>query len=291
MITATLGGITFSSDPTVSAFSINQLDGWFSSPPVGTQTIDRPNADGAFGINQFFRTGRPITITGTFFGSGEDAATYTQYLGLAALQSGGIPSQFSVTDPSGTKSSQVMVYSNGCILNPIVNGIATFTLSLIAFDPVKYGPTTVLSTGTPTSGGGLEYALGDVGGSVGSASGALFYGSLGNLGRVSLTNNGTAAVWPIFNITGGLPGGFYIQCLETGQVVQYSSIVPAGTTITLDMGGETVAINGIAGGDNFLTQLNWFSIPPKSTITVQINPIAGTSGSPTLQASIADGFW
>lgn len=293
MILVAIGPLTFDAGPTAGAsqWICQNLDGWFSAPPMRGSTDDHPVADGAFGSIKNYRSARSLTFTGTLVGKSQSDAQQTLYDAFAALQPDGVPFTLSVTTELGMRSLQVTLDGVPTVEPHQGLTAADVTANLIAYDPVKYGPTTTQLTGTPTAGGGLEYALGDVGGSVGSASGALFYGALGNLGRISLTNNGTAAIWPVFNITGGLPGGFYIQCLETGAVVQYSSIVPAGTTVTLDMGAETVSINGIQGGDNFLTQLNWFSVPPKSTITVQINPIAGTTGSPTLGSSVADGFW
>ena len=283
MISATVGGITFSSDPAIR-FGITTFDGWRGSPPVKTQLQDRANSDGVFGVTKFLRGARPITLAGRYTGTGEDAATYDQYDALAALLADGAPTTLTVTDPGGTASAEVILYGDGSTLTQLVNGIADYVITFVAADPVKYGPLKTYSTGLPSAGGGLEYPLH-------SPSAALFYGALGALGRVVVTNEGRADVWPVFNITGGFDSGFFIQWLETGQVLRYDRVVPLGSFVQLDSRTGEVLIDGVSDGSTYLTRDDWFAIPAKGSATLQINTIGATTGTPLLTVSSWDGSW
>jgi len=285
MISATVGGITFSSDPVIR-FGITSFDGWRGSPPVKTQLQDRANSDGMFGVSKFLRGARPITLAGRYTGTGEDAETYDQYDALAALLADGAPTTLTVTDPGGTASAQVILYGDGSTLTQLVNGLADYVITFVAPDPVKYGPAKTYSTGLSTAGGGLEYNL-----FAGGAGGTLFYGALGALGRVSVVNTGHADVWPVFSITGGLDSGFFIQWLETGQVLRYDRVVPLGTFVQLDSRTGEVLIDGVSDSSTYLTRDEWFAIPAKGSATLQLNAIGGSTGLPLMTVSSWDGSW
>jgi hypothetical protein len=280
-ITTTLGGLTFSNEA-ASAFTIDILDGWYSGPPVRSQVEDRPGADGAFGVSQVFKGARVITQTG--FVLADDLATgMSVWSTFASLQSDGLPSTFSVTDDLGTRTASVTLASTPEI-SPIVGGVAAYTLQLVARDPVKYGTGSSLVTGLPAAGGGLEYPLG-------TPAGDLYYGSNGDLGRVSLTNAGTATTWPSVVVTSALTAGFYLQCLETGDVVRYDRVVPAGTTVSIDFRTGEVLVDGVSDGSAYLTRDEFFSLPPMTVRTMQFNAIAGSSGAPTATVTQYDGWF
>lgn len=281
MIQSTISGLTFS---TVSAtHSFGNLEGWHSGPPADPTVERRPNADGAFGSARDYKTPRIITQSGLLIADTFDEALVNLWPPFAALQGDGVPLPFTVTDASGAKTCIVTVVGVPAI-TPLGGGLASYVLQMIARDPVKYGPARVLSTGLPSSGGGLEYPLG-------SPSGDLFYGALGNLGRVALTNSGTAETWPSFEITGQLTDGFFAQCLETGDVLRYERIVPAGTSVTLDSRTGEVLVDGVSDGSTYLVRDDWFSVPAGSSRTVQFNAISGSSETPQMAATISDGYW
>lgn len=280
MITATLSGLTFSNDYN-AVYSIEDFDGWFGAAPVKDDLDERPAADGAFGETQFYRTARPVTISGKVHAPGDG---FAEWRTLAAVFSSGTPATLTVDDGSIVASSVVRPIGSGLSLSPMVNGMASYVLSLIAYDPVKQGPTRTLSTGLPVEGGGLEYPLG-------SPSEALFYGAGGNLGRVFLSNAGTAKTFPTFKITGGLGAGFFIQRIDTGQVVRYDRVVPAGTDVTVDMRTGSVVIDGTSDGSTYLSRAEFFGVEPGPGFDVQFNGLGAVSGTPTMTATIRDGFW
>lgn len=280
-ITTTLGGLTFSNEA-ASAYTIDILDGWYSGPPVRSQVEDRPSADGAFGVAQVYKGARVITQTG-FVLADDLASGMSVWSSFASLQADGLPSSFTVTDDLGTRSCSVTLASAPEI-SPLVGGVAAYALQLVARDPVKYGPGSTIATGLPAAGGGLEYPLGD-------PDGELYYGSNGDLGRVSLTNAGTATTWPTVVVTGELTTGFYLQCMETGDVVRYDRVVPAGTTVSIDFRTGEVLVDGVSDGSAYLTRDEFFSLPPMTVRTMQFNAVAGSSGTPTATVTQYDGWF
>lgn len=280
-----IGSLTLDATSFSTGYLGQALQGWHSGAPIRGIAEDRPNSDGAFGSVKNYRSARVLTLSGHLL---TDSVAACQDLmdGFAAIQPDGALFPLSVENDLGTRS--VLVTANGVpevTPDPDFLG-ATIGAQFIALDPVKYGPAVTYPTGLASGGGGLEYNL-----FVGGAGGALYYGALGNLGRVSVVNNGTADVWPSFVISGQLTAGFFIQCLETGAILRYDRIVPAGSTVTLDSLTGEVLVDGVSDGSTYLTSDGWFSIPAKGFATIQFNAIAGSSGTPTMTVTSSDGFW
>jgi len=282
-IVASIGGLSFAIDDT-SANTLATMRGWYSGPPKRDDTDDNPTSDGASPVSVIYKSARTITVNGLLSSVSADAAITGVWSTFAALQSDGKPSPFTVTDEQGTLSCLVSVRTND--IEPIADGLAEYVLQMTARDPVKYGLPRTLSTGPPTAGGGLEFNLFD-----GGAGGLLHFGVNGNLGRVTLTNAGKARVWPSLLVTGGLTTGFFVQRLDTGQVVRYDRVVPDGSTVSVNFRTGETLIDGLSDGSGFLTRYEFFSVGPGESVEVQFNPISGVSGSPTAAFTIADGFW
>lgn len=281
MIESTIGGLTFSIDPT-NPRGIGELQGWYSAPPKRAIAEDRPNGDGAFDRARDFRGSRVITQRGLMSDVSLESAVTGTWRTFAGLQSAGTPSLFSVTDPAGTLGCQVSVVVAD--ITPLVNGDAEYVLQMLARDPIKYGPTVEYPTGLPSAGGGLEFPLFD-------PAGTLSFGSNGNLGRVELSNSGTADVSPTFTVSGELTAGFYIQELASGSILRYDRVVPAGSTVSLNSRTGEVLVDGLSDGSTYLTVAQWFNVPAGQSLTVQFNAISGSSGSPTMTAAVASGWW
>ncbi|MEO6116016.1 MAG: hypothetical protein ABIP33_06490 [Pseudolysinimonas sp.] len=282
-----IGGLTFDASPSAggSALICSRLDGWYPGAPIRGKTDDQPVGDGAFGSVKNYRSARPLTFTGWMIASSSIAAFEALSDQFAALQADGTPIILSVENDAGIRSLTVSIDGVPDIQPVATLAAASVTVSFVAYDPVKYGASSAAFTGLPTSGGGLEYPLGGGGGL-----GQLFYGANGQLGRVTLVNNGTAAVFPTFSVTGQLDAGFYLQCLELGNVIRYDRVVPLGSTIGLDSRTESVTVDGVQGGSTYLTRFEWFSVPAKSSLTVQLNSLSTFAGAPQLTVTNVDGF-
>jgi Phage tail protein len=276
-----IGSLTFYGDDLDAEWIYSAVPGWYSGAPLRGGTEDFPNGDGGSPIEQVYRSARTFRFEGAL-----KASTVEEALALweefASLQSSGEPIPFTVTDPRGSRTA--MVSLNGAPeLREISNTAATVAAPFIAYDPVKYGPARTISGGLPTAGGGLAYPL--------SGAGVLDYGANGDLGRVTLSNVGTARVWPFLTVQGGLTAGFFVQRLDTGQVVRYDRVVPAGSSVSIDFRTGEVLIDGVSDGSTYLTRYEFFSVEPGASIEVQFNAIAGSTGLPSARFDWADGYW
>lgn len=285
MISVTIDGLVFEAKPSYpsSGWVCRRLQGWYSGAPIRDDAVDRPAADGAFGVSRAFRSARPLRFEGALVGATAEQAQAELWRAFSAVQSDGRPFEISVTDNVGTLS--VMASVSGVVeIEPETDKVARVTARFVAYDPVKYGPSRQLVTGLPTAGGGLTYNLFD-------PAGALDYGANGNLGRVQLTNGGTADVWPHIRVDGGLAGGFFIQRLDTGQVVRYDRVVPDGSWVEIDFASGAVIVDSTSDGSTYLTRGEFFDVAPGGAFDVQFNGIGAVTGTPLMTVTISDGYW
>jgi hypothetical protein len=281
MNTVSIDGVLFNSSGD-TGLVYRRLAGWYGSPPIRAAATDRPNADGAFSVSKTFRSARALTFEGSLYSESRDAAVRL-WQAFAAIQSDGAPISITVNDDFGELS--VVASLDGAVqvteINPYT---ANVVAGFVCYDPVKYAPPRQLTTGLPTAGGGLTYDLF-------SPAGTLDYGANGNLGRVQLSNDGTASVWPTVRVDGGLADGFFVQRLDTGQTVRYDRVVPLGSWVEVDFASGAVTVDGVSDGSTYLTRGEFFDVPPGSAFDVQFNGIGAATGSPLMTVTISDGFW
>lgn len=281
MIESSFGGIQFTTGG--GPFTLGRLEGWHGGPSVRSEVLDRPEADGAFGVVRVYKGARVITQTGLIVAeSAGDARGLWRR--LSSVQADGRPSEFKVVDSDdlvGELSASVALAAPPTV-TPLTDTTASYMVQLVARDPVLYGPAVTVSTGLPVEGGGLEYPLGDPGG-------ALFYGAAGSSGRMTLVNDGTAEVWPVFTVSGALADGFELRCVGTGERVRYSRVVPAGSTVTVDAGAGSVLIDGVSDGSTYLTAAEFFPVPAGGSCEVQFSAVSTGDGS--VVASVRSGWW
>ena len=259
-----------------------RLAGWYGSPPNRASAVDRPSSDGAFGIVKTYRSARSLTFEGSLFASTPNAAAVL-WQTFAAIQADGRPISISVEDDFGTLTATGSL--DGAVQVEEINAYAANVSAVfVCYDPLKYGPERTLVTGLPTAGGGLTYNLFN-------PAGALDYGANGNLGRVQLSNSGTAEVWPRLRIDGGLSTGFFAQRLDTGQTVRYDRVVPLGSWVDVDFATGAVVVDGVSDGSTYLTRGEFFSVPPGAQYDVQFNGLGTVTGTPQMTMTIADGYW
>ena len=281
MTTVTIDGVAFV-DTGETGRVYTRLAGWYGSPPVRADAVERPGADGAFSVSKAYRSPRSVTFEGNLFGASSNAAMVL-WSEFAGVQSSGAPVTITVEDDFGLLSA-VASLDGPVSIEAISRDSASVTATFICYDPIKYGPVRTLTTGLPTSGGGLTYELFE-------PDGELDYGANGLLGRVTLTNVGTAAVYPKFTVTGALTTGFFVQRLDTGQRLRYDRVVPAGSNVVIDSRTGSVVVDGTSDGSTYLTVAEFFAVEAGASFDVQFNAIGGSSGTPLLAAQISDGYW
>jgi hypothetical protein len=277
-----LAGITFRD--TGRGWVFADLVDWYTLPDSKAPNDPIPQAHGSFDPGIDWRSAAAVSFTAGYVGDteAECLAAVEQFTAVGSVET---VQAMKVTDALRATSRDVSIRHIGV---PDFFGYdqfeVHFAVDLLAWDPVRYGDPATASTGLPSDGGGLEYPLGD-------PDGALSYGANGALGRVALANDGTADTWPVFTVTGTLDEGFYIQCLDTGDVLRYDRVVPAGSTVSIDSATGEVLVDGVSDASNYLTRADFFSIPAKGSREVQFNPISTSSGTPTMTVKYRSGWW
>lgn len=277
-----LGDITF--NDTGRGWVFADLIDWYSLPDSKSPDIPIPQGHGSFNPGTDWRSAAAISFTAGYIGDSK-AECLQAVEALNAI--GGASKTMRVTDELRATSRTVSVRHIGV---PDFFGYdqyeVHFAVDVLAWDPIRYADAEELVTGLPEAGGGLEYELyeGDVGGT-------LYYGDLGNLGRVTAVNTGTADTWPFFEVSGELTDGFYLQRLDTGDVLRYDRVVPAGSTVTIDSRTGAVLVDGVSDASTYLTRDQFFSVPAMGSVDIQFNAIGGSSGSPQLSVLVRSGWW
>lgn len=260
------------------------LGDWQRVPDSKSEARERPQADGAFGIGVDWRQSLAFSVKGVYLGgSHADVQQAKRTLKLAAGRGKSIP--VSVTDVDGRFTRMVSVRS---LIPDDDHGRAefTFTLDLLAFDPLMYGDPVSVPTGVPVAAGGLVWPLG---------SGSAFWdwGADGTSGRVTLPNDGTAGTWPTVTATGGLSGGFVATAVQgdTVRSVRFERVIPDGSLVSINFRTGRAWIDA-PGNDvsGFITVGDFFQVPAGSSLDVQFAPLGVVTGSPLFTATVSPAF-
>lgn len=279
-----LAGITF--NDTGRGWVFADLVDWYTLPDSKSPNEATPQSHGSFPPGTDWRAAATPSFTAGYIGDSmaECIAAVESFTAVGALTTQPV---MSVTDDLRTTSREVSVRHIGV---PDFYGYdhyeVHFAVDLLAADPLRYGEVLSLSTGLATSGGGLEYPLHS-----GGSGEALYYGSNGNLGRVTATNPGRADTWPTFTVTGQLDSGFQITLLSPTRALRYDRVVPAGSTVTIDSADGSVLIDGVSDGSNYLTRDEFFSIPAQGSAEIQFAALGASSGSPTMTVEYRGAWW
>lgn len=284
MISVLLPGVPVITNDPAARIRLADLADWMDSVDKKLdRSLSWPNRDGESDQDPVYDAARYPVVSGSIFAE-SDAELPEFRRCLMALKQFSSKFTIEVTDSEGTLQAEVQLA--GKIRFSVVeeNRYATFSVPLLATDPVKYSVPRNLVTGLPSSGGGLTYPL------VG-AGGALDYGVNGDLGRVTVSNAGDARVWPTVTVSGELGSGFFYQRLDTGEVVRYDRVVPLGSTVTVDHRTGEVLVDNDSDGSTYLTRFDFFSAGPGESFDVQFNSIGTSSGGPQMTVTVADGYF
>jgi hypothetical protein len=282
MPTISFAGLSFADDQPDNGFAVSRLMGWYDGAPVRSDSRERPQSDGAFGVDRYFRDARVITVEGDWVGSSM-AAAYAARDAMASIQSTGVPSTFTVTDDLGVRSCQVTLHREPTVDDVMRSPFFSWKFDVIARDPRKYGPEQVVSTGLPVTGTGFIW----------EATWPADWGSGGSAARVDMTNAGTVPTSPILEVAGGLSGGVELVEITTGSYLRLERDIPETSRVFFNTRTARAYID-IPANDisSFLTKRDWsgFTVPAASVRTVQFNPLGGTSGTPGLTARYSSAY-
>jgi hypothetical protein len=270
-----IGGLTLhkSPQPDGLGWGYSDLIDWYSVPESKSPIRERPASDGAFGLAEDLRSAAVFSFNAFYAGATEvDAlmAARSVRLGLGGRQMQAI----TVTDALGATSRTVSV-RRAPIKDHHGLSVVQFSVDMIAPDANRYGPAASVSTGLPTSGGGIEYPIVY----------PVTYGSPGNSGRIITVNDGDADTFSLLEVTGGMSGGTELTEVRTGQILRFERSIPLGSTVYLNprTGGAYLDTpgNDVSG---FLTRREWWSVPAQGFREIQFNALGVVTGTPTLTA-------
>lgn len=257
----------------------DKLDGWYEVD-ADLRFEKRPSAPGAFAPARTYANERPVSVEGQYFGS-DRADALTMRERLTGLYSDGAPVTMTVADDLRTTSREVHVES--VKIRWTVRQEFAFTIDAEAADPRRYAPAGSDSTGLAQPGEGLATPLVF----------PLDFGDAATDGRVLTVNDGNAATVSTFTVSGGeILDGFVLVNVTTGQRIAYVGPLAADTTVVIDMALRTAFINGTAPAGRYLSAPEWWQVPPRSSVEVQLlarGPV--TAGSPTLIAETASAYY
>jgi len=168
------------------------------------------------------------------------------------------------------------------------SGRFTWAAEWVCSDPLRYASPVTIATGFPVAGGGLHFPLFT---NRSIRINALSFGARSTTGRVLLTNDGNAAAWPTYAVTGPIPSqGFEIVAVGSGKRIRFVGAVPAGSTLLIDSAAATVLLDGMSDRSGQVVALDPISIPAGAALELAFIPLGSTS-SAQLSASISPGWW
>lgn len=256
------------------------IPGWYDTTEVGLHVNNRTDGHGAYDQDPVWDEGRFFAIVGRIIAPGNPTAVFdlrTVVMGLKAI-SGQWP--VTVTDPKGTRTAMVRIAGKISYEISVEDGVADFTIPVFAKDSRTYGPDVSLTTGLPTSGGGLVFPV----------TFPVDFGAPGNPGRVVTTNTGEAETVSLLEINGGLGGGFSAVCVELGREIRFEREIPLGSTVYVNLRTGQATIDNSSPVSGSLTRREWWTNPPGELRTIQFNSIGAVTGTPILTARTSPAY-
>lgn len=217
----------------------HDIDGWFATTPVDAAIQGLGNSDYSAWNTRFYRNARALTITGTFACPSVDAAMAARQ---RLAQWWGDPNlifDMIVYEPVPKK---ITVRSSDKLDMPWANSVGnakgfTFSIPLIAEDPIKYGlvqKTAACGVQTPGA-----YSR-----TYPSTWPRTYGGGSVSAGRLTIVNDGTVDTPPTSIVTGPVPSGWRITNADTGEWLQVGAGLARGQQLTIDHRTQVATVDG-----------------------------------------------
>lgn len=265
-----LNGFVFAAFDT-SGWVYSDLTDWLSVTDAKGGLSDRPAAHGSFDPGVWWRESASPSFRCHYLG--EDAVSaLTALSGLRGLAGSDTLVPMTVDLGDGPLSRMVRIHS---IQVDDTHGRSAVSAEvyLQAPDPLMYGPAVSGATGVPTPGVGVADPIKD----------SFQEGDPGTLGRVTLTNVGTAQTSRVMiTVAGGLSEGVEVLVTDTGRVLRLDRLIPDGSQVLFNSRTGRVQLDGQSDVTGFLTVDEWSQIPAGATRTFQFVPLGVRSGVPQM---------
>jgi hypothetical protein len=273
-----------------TGYRIRTVDGWDELPPSRYEKKLRSQGHGAH-PSKVWSDERVVSVEGWCWTAAERDAQLLAFQRRMTFDGGEEPLQLTVAGRTLTAYAQLLLARPMVIRGEWGLGRFGWLVQWRCTDPRRYGNTRTVSTGLPTSGGGLVFPLFSGAPGVG-----LDFGALGGTGQVTVSNYGTAPASLLLGVRGGLDLGFEVSAAE--QALTYPVQVPSGQVIALDTAAGTVLVEGTASRRGNLTRADWIQVPPAdpdgnpSQLTLQFTSLGGVyDPAALLEATVVDTYW
>lgn len=237
-----------------------EVRGWLESPEMRTGDVDRPGRHGMF-AGELRASARIIEVDWHIV-DGDDVEA------LEMMRSAGAITENPVEEPLAlwVGTDEVQMVQARCHRWSIpttvewTTGFRRGSFMFKATDPRRYSVNlSTASTGLPApAASGLAFPLAF----------PLDFGPGTSGGEIIVTNDGAAATWPVFIITGPVTGPV-ITNLDTGQRLQFDGdfTVASGQELVIDTDARTALIGGVTRRGELATA-QWFPINAGSSVRI-----------------------
>jgi hypothetical protein len=259
-------------------WTVERIEGWTDGVGLRAQREVRSGADGEWDTNPL-RSAREVSVIGKVLAPSH-AALEQSMRDFTAL-----PLRGEMLGSSEGVTLAAMAYvSDQLRFAHSESDTGTYQLTVVAPDPLLYGPPVVLSVGTATASGGT----GRVWPRVWPRDWGVTAGT--QPGLVTVPNGGTAPYWPHLRLNG--PGSnFLITQPDTGDWLRYTGTLLAGQWLDIDCGNRSVLINGqISHAHKVEFSGRWLVTPPGGAGLMFT--ASGTSGATSMDIVANEGaYW
>lgn len=234
-----------------SRWKLKTFDGWTGSPGSTLELTQKARGHGATSSEPFL-TPRHMTLGGMI--TNPDPAGLNA--SLNDLNAAVTLDEFQLSVNESGTIRHVYAARNGDVLTPKVNNrVATFSIQIVADDPLKYGALVTAVTLLPSSTGGLIYPI----------TYPITYTGISNSGIVQVINTGNAPAPVWLRIDGPIPaGGWTVTHIGKKKSLTFavSLALTAGEFVTVDMENREVLAQGQAARAGYVTSRGWFTLDP-----------------------------
>ncbi|PPF64535.1 hypothetical protein C5E11_03850 [Clavibacter michiganensis] len=253
-------------DESFDGLGFTSLEGWDDLTDDKSPVEERAQGHGAFDTEKAFRASRVMNMV-AFVAAADFRSAQRARQELAAVFARN-RILMRVTDEFSSSWRWVRIARAN--LPRISMSKFVYSVDIVAVDPFRFEDGVPDETGLPTAGTGHMWPM----------VWPINWGTPGETGRLTLTNEGTAEGWPTFSVHGGLSGGFELEQVGTGLLIRFSQTLLVGSTAVISAEDGTVFVDGVSRS-TFLTRRDWFSVGPGETVQVQFRALGATFGTPT----------
>lgn len=266
------------------------IDGWEGVPDVRRDSDARPGAHGRFS-GPAWSDERVITVTGGASIPAERDTLLREVQAAMVVAGDGGEEDLTITLAGRELTVGATLTRFRPDLSRWSSGRFSWAAEWRCPDPLRYGAYVTAPASFPTLVGGLEYDLYTDG--AGADLGYLDYGEASSTGRATLTNEGTAATWPQFEVAGPIDAsGFEIVTVGTGARLVFEGAVPAGSVLVLDSATGAVLMDGESDRSDLLTWRDWWSVPAGGSVEFAFIRLGSdVGGTPSVTAALRPAFW